>query len=491
MATSKRRSWQIVAVLLAAAAIGIALILYDRLWREQPQPDWILETKTGEPFGDTQFKYLSIGAERNAGIPYWVFYVLPMMFPEKLPGIGGYGSFGLPWEEGVELPIGLTKRVIGYPRVGINCALCHTTRYRKQPNVKPTFVPTGPGHTANVEALSRFLYECAQDPRFNSNNILAQIGNFTKLDWIDRLLYRFVIIPATKERILKGGEYFLWTYRDEFPAWGRGSDGPMYSSKYVRDEPRPDGRFGSSQFPAVWNLAKYQGKNGRGDSQRLNVTGDGRDAYSVVAESIAGLLGPPPHDSKRIERDAKVLTAYLERAPAPPYPYDRDDRMQPDKVASGKAVFESACAGCHAPDSPLVGRLVPLDEIQTDPDYASKAGAAGHAPGYTVQHLDGIWLRGPYLHNGSVPSIWDLLTPAQQRPKSFYRGYDVLDPKDLGFVSREEIDRTDVKKDRTDVSRRGMLFDTTKQGNGNQGHEYGTNLSVDDKRALIEFLKTL
>jgi mono/diheme cytochrome c family protein len=418
-----------------------------------------------------------------------------MMFPEKLPGIGGYAAFGLSWEEGVELPIGLTKKVIGYPRVGINCALCHTTRYRTHAGITPMFVPTGPGHTANVEALSKFLYECAKDPRFESDNILAQIQNFTKLDWIDLLLYRFLIIPATKERIVKGGEHFLWTYRKEFPAWGRGSDGPSFSLVYARDDARPDAHYGSNQFPAVWNLVKYQGKNHRGESQRLNVTGDGRDAQSVVHDSIAGLLGSSSHPGERVGNDARVLTAYLERTPAPSYPYDREDGIQPEAIAAGKLIFERACAGCHGLDSALVGRLMPLDAIGTDPDYAtrrSKAGPSDYVPGYVVPHLDGIWLRAPYLHNGSVPSLRDLLTPASQRPTHFYRGYDVLDRKNLGFVSQAgDGQRSQASAGFSEVERHGSLFDTTRKGNGNQGHEYGSDLSETEKRSLIEFMKTL
>jgi mono/diheme cytochrome c family protein len=479
MATSRRIGWLMIAIVVAA--VGVGWVLYERLWRERSQPDWILTTKSGEAFGDTQFKYLSLNSERNAGIPYWVFYVLPSMFPEKLPGIGGYSAFGLPWEEGVELPIGMVKRVIGYPRVGINCALCHTARYRTQPDTKPVFEPAGPGHTANAEALSRFFYECAQDPRFNSDNILDEIASFTKLDWIDQLLYRFVIIPQTKERILDRRAGFLWSY-GEFPAWGRGSDGPTYSSMYLPDGPRPDQHYGSTQFPAVWNLAKYQAKNDGGQSQRLNVTGDGADVYSVVVDSMIGLLGRPPHDGGRMQSDAHLLQVYLERKSAPAYPYG-DDGVQPEKVASGAAVFKRVCASCHAKDSPLVGRVMPIAEVRTDPDYAIRRKKSGTAEGYVVPHLDGIWLRGPYLHNGSVPTVRDLLAPAQQRPVRFYRGYDVLDRKKLGFVSQDNGEAM--------VRRGGMLFDTAKQGNGNQGHEYGTELQDDEKEALIEFMKTL
>ena len=55
--------------------------------------------------------------------------------------------------------------------------------------------------------------------------------------------------------------------------------------------------------------------------------------------------------------------------------------------------------------------------------------------GYANSPLDGLWLRAPYLHNGSVPTLRDLLEPSDKRPKTFYRGYDVYDQKKVGFVS--------------------------------------------------------
>ena len=86
---------------------------------------------------EMRFKYGSIGAEHDAGIPYWIFYVLPRMFPEKLPGPGGYASLGVPWEQGQELPVGFTKKTIGFPRVANNCAVCHTATYRSRPRREP------------------------------------------------------------------------------------------------------------------------------------------------------------------------------------------------------------------------------------------------------------------------------------------------------------------------------------------------------------------
>jgi hypothetical protein len=483
MPTAKRKAWWITCLVVAALAIVVGVVLYDKLWREQPQPDWIVRTKAGDTFGDTQFKYLSIGNERAVELPYWVFYVLPILFPEKLPGVGGYGAFGLPWEHGVEMPIGFTKVTIGYPRVGFNCALCHTTRYRENVEDPPTFVPAGPGHTANIEALSRFFFDCAKDPRFNSDNLISAIENFTKLDFVDKLLYRFYIIPTAKKHIIETGEKFLWTYRAQPPAWGRGSDGPTYSSRYLPYDVADGYHFGSTQFPAIWNLAKYQNGHQATDEQRLNVIGDGRDVHAVIVASLMGLFGSTPPDREKIDSEAKTLGDYLEHRRAEPFPKTRTDAPQAENIALGKVVFDRECASCHAEDRPRVGRLMPVTEVGTDPDYADQwAATSGNPPAYTVPHLDGIWLRGPYLHNGSVPSLADLLLPAAQRPKQFYRGNDVLDAKDGGFVSNVEND---------DAKRRGNLFDTTVKGNGNQGHVYGTTLPVDQKHALIAYLETL
>ena len=101
--------------------------------------------------------------------------------------------------------------------------------------------------------------------------------------------------------------------------------------------------------------------------------------------------------------------------------------------------------------------------------------------GYANQPLDGIWARAPYLHNGAVPTIRDLLEPPDNRPRSFYRGDDLYDQRKLGFA----YDAPESG------GRRLFLFDTAIAGNDNGGHEYGTQLSDEDKAALVEYLKTL
>src|SRR6185312_8488313 len=71
------------------------------------------------------FKYGSVGVEAANGLPYWVWAVLPEVFADKMPGPGGYAAFGFLSEKGHDAPIGLPVETVGFPRVGLNCGLCH------------------------------------------------------------------------------------------------------------------------------------------------------------------------------------------------------------------------------------------------------------------------------------------------------------------------------------------------------------------------------
>jgi hypothetical protein len=100
---------------------------------------------------------------------------------------------------------------------------------------------------------------------------------------------------------------------------------------------------------------------------------------------------------------------------------------------------------------------------------------------YEARVLHGIWATAPYLHNGSVPNLWELLMPAKQRQGSFMVGSRVFDPKNVGYVTEAS------------PFKNGMFTadPTNTNGNGNQGHEFGSDLAPDDKWAIIEYLKTL
>ena len=330
----KKSGWKIALLLVAVVAgVGAAIGWYKFL-REEPQPDWVTATP------DMRFKYGSIGAEHDAGIPYWIFFVLPRMFPEKLPGPGGYASLGVAWEQGQELPIGFTKKTIGFSRVANNCASCHTASYRRSANDNPVFVPTGPNHTLDLQAFFRFVVDCARDPRFNADEIMSEIALVYDLPLLDRLIYRYVLIPITKKRLLEREQQFKWVYHKEFPLWGRGRDDAMNLTKYFLLNWSMDNSIGPTDMPSVWNLKKYKPEKG----MLMNLAGDSHDARSVIIDSALGLLNAEPHDREDFLAQIDWLVKYLSEKPAPKYPFPIDRTLAED----GKPVFDNNCARCHA-----------------------------------------------------------------------------------------------------------------------------------------------
>jgi hypothetical protein len=152
---------------------------------------------------EDHFKYGSVGTEQPQGIPFYVWKVLPEIFADKLPGPTGYGSFGIIWEKGQEAPIGFPKKTVGFPRLGINCALCHTATYRVSALSKPAIVVGAPSNTFDLQAYLGFLTACAEDPRFTPETVLREIKKNYGLSSIDSALYQFLIIPQTKRALLK------------------------------------------------------------------------------------------------------------------------------------------------------------------------------------------------------------------------------------------------------------------------------------------------
>jgi hypothetical protein len=107
--------------------------------------------------------------------------------------------------------------------------------------------------------------------------------------------------------------------------------------------------------------------------------------------------------------------------------------------------------------------------------------------GYTSRPLNGIWATAPFLHNGSVPTIYDLLLPPAERPKVFHVGGRGYDPKKMGILTERDEASGNVFKFSTQDDLGNPI-----DGNSNQGHDYSNGSLTDDERfAIIEYLKTL
>jgi mono/diheme cytochrome c family protein len=441
------------------------------------------EVPTHYGSSEDNFKYGSLGNEQTDGIPYWIWLVLPRLFPEKLPGIGGYASLGLVWEEGRELPVGISKKTIGFDRVAMNCAFCHTATYRLKSADKPTIVAGGPSHQFDPQAYIRFLYASADDPRFNPDNIMTEIGYVYSLSLVEKLLYRYVLIPQTKQALLKQKAQF--SFMDEKPNWGRGRIDPFNPIKFGILRQPIDGTIGNSDIVGVWNQKGREGMALHWDG--LNTSHD-----EVVLSSAIG----DGATRKHIQREnLHRMQEWMRELSPPKYPFSINQRL----AARGSAIYGQHCATCHAMGGERTGQVVPIAEIDTDRhrlDMWTSAAAAAYnsyepgfswgfknfrkTDGYVAVLLDGLWLRAPYLHNGSVPTITDLLEVPEKRPSVFWRGYDVYDHERVGFVSHG-----------AGAERLGSKFETTTPGNSNQGHLWGTDLLLAEKQSLIEFLKTL
>jgi hypothetical protein len=122
-------------------------------------------------------------------LPFWVWRALPQVFPEYIPGPGGYLSFGFEWNRGEQLPVGLTMVDGAVPRIRTDSG------------------PAGVGGARpDMEAYRAFLIAAANDPRFTAENILPIIRYNVRLSLLDRLRYRYLVIPKAREALLRLAE---------------------------------------------------------------------------------------------------------------------------------------------------------------------------------------------------------------------------------------------------------------------------------------------
>ncbi|HEX9983927.1 MAG TPA: di-heme-cytochrome C peroxidase [Thermoanaerobaculia bacterium] len=155
---------------------------------------------------------------------------------------------------------------------------------------------------------------------------------------------------------------------------------------------------------------------------------------------------------------------------APATNNDRDDR--------DRARVRALLGGTDGPRAAADAAAAGENELEVSlRAFGARAEAERATLDYRARPLDGIWATAPYLHNGSVPTLADLLKPAAQRPPTFYVGDCEIDPANVGCVATQRPG--------------AFLFDTSKAGNRNTGHEYGTSLNADDRKALLEYLKSL
>lgn len=492
-AYEKRRSWIFRIIWL----IIIALLVYFFVIKS----DYVIAYDDPEE----HFKYGSIGSEGNQGLPTPILQAIPVMYKDKL-GSKGFEAFGMITEEGHDLPIGFSKRIVGgIERAWLNCSVCHYGTYTMPGSDEVHYIAGGASNDLKLYDLMRFFIELGRDPGFTADAVIAAVNSDEvpgHLNFLERQLYRLAVMPIVKKELLTLSDQLAFVERQEDYGPGRVD---TFNSYKVLQFNFPMGPHdisdvalnGSSDYPSIWMQGPRAG---------MNLHWDGNNA-SVTERNFSAALGagvsPTTVDVDALYR----IRDWIETLPAPVYPGEIDAEL----ASRGEGLYAQYCASCHGMGTedgydynrdryPYLGEVVELTEIGTDrgrwesydQDFAAaQMGLYAGYPwqfknfkktnGYANHPLDGIWARSPYLHNGSVPTLRDLMNPASERPATWYRGARELDLEKVGYVSDK-------------ASGGSFLYDTSVLGNKNTGHEgpeYGTDLSDADKDAIVEYMKTL
>lgn len=376
-----------------------------------------------------------------------------------------YGLHEAPYPNG-GLPMGLRKaKRLFDTGIGADCMLCHGGSIMGR-----SYVGLG-NSTLDIHALFEEL---------NKADGLAK-----------QLPFTFSQVRGTNEA--DGFGVYLLGFRNPDL-----SIRPEWKDLGLRDDTCAD-------VPAWWLLKK---------KRTMYYTGatDARSVRSLMQFMMHPLNGPEAfHKAEPAFRD---ILAYLLSIEPPPYPFT----IHKPKAAKGEAVFRDHCARCHGTYGQkwtYPNRVVPLDEIGTDPNRHRSVSVAYGAeysnswfgkekagwfvdgkllrwtPGYQAPPLDGIWATAPYLHNGSVPTLYGVLN-SKARPRLFTRSYHTGEADyDRERVGWKVTALAAPPDDRLPAIERRKVYDTTKSGRSNAGHTYGDGLTDDERWAVIEYLKTL
>ncbi len=499
---------------------------------------WRLTRDEAETFADpvAQFKYGSTGGDRNFGLPYAMWQVMPTLFRDLMPPgreDEGWAAFGFIVEDPADLPpelhhprpVGTSLRnTMGLDRIFLNCAGCHAGSVRTGETGKPLVVAGMPSNTVDLSAFQGFLAKAAVDERFSADRFLAQIdAEGIPIDLVNRLAIRYVGVGLVRERLLAIVDRFEAFVHHE-PTFGPGRFDTFNPAKALlnwnlADLPERE-RIGVVDFPSVFMQDAKTGMQLHWDGNNTKVSERNRSAAFGTGAT------PPILDRASLKR----MEDWLATAEPPKFTDVFPAQFDAALAAEGAPVYARECAACHGASGrdfsgAYVGKVTPIAEIATDrgrlDNYTRDLAVnqnqlyAGFGDerfqtfrktgGYANAPLDGLWLRAPYLHDGSVPTLEALLEPPDERPQMFLRGYDVYDPRAMGFVSDPaRIDPALWPRlfcYATDAAglascpagappMNGACAAGPCRGNGNGGHLYGTALAPDDKRALIEFLKT-
>lgn len=498
------KTWLRTAVALGALAGCVPTMSNPAEYAERP-----ISAEAGENY----FLHTGGGDPYATGMAYPVFLALMEDFPEDL---------GKDWAEFSEkfgmIPDPAAKGDPQAPPIGFhlttdpnskvpwlvgNCTMCHTERLHLATG---DIVIPGMGNKAvRPHAYVNALMRIGTNRRLDEERILeiaTKRARDWRVPWPENM--RKPIVNATVSAFRDGAKVRASTVkRFENAMPGRMATIESFAlgleAYSHRGIPMPEA-IGWAKVPDVRSFPyretfSYDG-SGYGSPQTLTLEAD--FLFGARPEWYVS----HPHIATSVFLYLRDFTRKL------PFPGHVDAAL----VAHGKQVFDGTCAQCHGyyvdhgteMRVSYKERVVPIDIVGTDrtrldavtPAFVKAANDFAPTKGYTAVRNTGgyvppvlldLWARGIFGHAGQWPSLEALATPPAERPKQF-----LVDPKGL-----YDLDRVGVRYEVVDPAKPRApkpgeyLYDASKPGYGVQGHPFLSGLPTDDRRAVLEYLKTI
>ena len=430
-------------------------------------------------------------------------------------------------------PVGIVTGFANYrlPRLrleiaNISCGACHVGVTYDSLG-RPTRVAWAgmPNTSIDIDAWSKSAYRGLKLARGRPELLLATIDTlFPDIDRTERQTIKKFVLPVLDRRIaemIAGIDAPI-----PYTSGGPGQGNPIASMRFHLGLIPADSFSHATGFSSIPDLSNRHLRNlllydggyvipGHRRDARF-IPDSATDAHLLDLARIASVfsvsvMGVPIRDAPRNIGALDDVMHFI-RGYRPPLFPGHIDRALAD---SGETIYASRCASCHGTmsrdhDRPrlvsLPNRLVPVSVIGTDPRRAAEADSsiaaavrAGYSQfasidstgAYVAPPLSGIWATAPYLHNGSVPTLWHLTHP-DQRPSRFYVGGHALDLDRVGIAGDVDDDGTMRYPGDYRPWSTPMLYDTSEPGRSNRGHEsMFAGMGEEQKRALLEYLKRL
>jgi mono/diheme cytochrome c family protein len=456
-----------VTVLLILAAAISSFTLLTKFSEDKPVPIPASKQRTG---GDAKkgYEYLVTGDYIKGGIPLSVF----------LFGTKGQKNYlerdGL--NKNINYAFTAIKANNGEVLVAPNCLQCHAQVFEDQliigmGNSLVDFTKGEKFNAANFGMLEKVL-------KFSAPKQYEAASPFLN---ISKTITPYLYVNTKGVNIADRLAGILVAHRDPSTLkWNNEAQMPIPSQIIPTDT------------PPWWLLKKknamfYNGF-GRGDFGRF-----------LMASNL--LTVNDTSESRTVDEHMPDVLAYIYSLQAPKYPKAIDQSL----ATKGRQLFEQNCSDCHGTygsNNSYPNLLIPESIVQTDsllfnsnysnPQFVNWFNKSwftnGDHPaqllpfnGYIAPPLDGIWITAPYFHNGSVPTLEAVLN-SKLRPKFWSRNFDnpQYDYNNPGWKFKVE-----------EKASNSSVYNTTLPGYGNYGHYFGDKLTNEERKAVIEYLKTL